>query len=244
MMKLLLGGAAAAAFVAIVPAVAQPAPPPPPGVAQGTSPAAPVPAVPRIETRVFRMPMQTETRDDVVAHVREMFAKLDTNKDGFVTREEADAAHQATAGEMREKFAKHLAEGGMPHPDRGAMFDKLDTNKDGSISREEFMSAKPDVHEQRVFVMRDGDGPGPVDIEGGPGQPHVKIMRMDMGMGMHGRMFESADANHDGKVSLQEMTDAALKHFDMADANHDGKLTPDERMQMHQRWKEKGKQPA
>ena len=240
MMKLLLGGAAAAVLVAIVPAVAQPAPPPPPGVALGTAPIAPVPAVPRIQTQVFRMPMKAETRDDVVAHVRAMFAKLDTNKDGFVTREEADAMHQAMAGEMSEKFARHSAGGGMPHPDRGAMFDKLDKNKDGSISRQEFMSAKPDIHEQRVFVMRDGEGP--VDIEGGPGKPHVKIMRMDMGM--HGRMFESADANHDGKVSLQEMTNAALQHFDMADANHDGKLTPDERMQMHQHWKEKGKQPA
>ena len=240
MMKLLLGGAAAAVLVAIVPAVAQPAPPPPPGVALGTAPIAPVPAVPRIQTQVFRMPMKAETRDDVIAHVREMFLKLDTNKDGFVTREEADAMHQAMAGEMSEKFARHSAGGGMPHPDRGAMFDKLDKNKDGSISRQEFMSAKPDIHEQRVFVMRDGEGP--VDIEGGPGKPHVKIMRM--GMGMHGRMFESADANHDGKVSLQEMTNAALQHFDMADANHDGKLTPDERMQMHQHWKEKGKQPA
>jgi len=242
MMKLLLGGAAAAVLVAIVPAVAQPAPPPPPGVALGTAPIAPVPAVPRIQTQVFRMPMKAETRDDVIAHVREMFSKLDTNKDGFVTREEADAMHQAMAGEMSEKFARHFAGGGMPHPDRGAMFDKLDKNKDGSISRQEFMSAKPDVHEKRVFVMRDGEGP--VDIEGGPGKPHVKIMHMDMGMRMHGRMFESADANHDGKVSLQEMTNAALQHFDMADANHDGKLTPDERMQMHQHWKEKGKQPA
>jgi len=188
------------------------------------------------------MPMKAETRDDVIAHVREMFLKLDTNKDGFVTREEADAMHQAMAGEMSEKFARHFADGGMPHADRGAMFDKLDTNKDGSISRQEFMSAKPDVHEKRVFVMRDGEGP--VDIEGGPGKPHVKIMHMDMGMRMHGRMFESADANQDGKVSLQEMTNAALQHFDMADANHDGKLTPDERMKMHQHWKEKGKQPA
>src|SRR5262245_60087918 len=148
MMKLLLGGTAAAALVAIVPAVAQPAPPPPPGVAQGTTPVAPVPAVPRIQTQVFRMPMKSETRDEVVAHVREMFAKLDTNKDGFITREEADAAHQAMAAEMREKFSKHLAAGAFPHPDRGAMFDKLDTNKDGMISREEFMAAKPEIHQQ------------------------------------------------------------------------------------------------
>jgi len=188
------------------------------------------------------MPMKTETRDDVVAHVREMFAKLDTNKDGFVTREEADAAHQAMAGEMREKFAKHFADGGMPHPDRGAMFDKLDTNKDGSISRQEFMSAKPDVREH-VFVMRNGEGPA--EINSDPGHPGMRVMRLHaMDMGMHGRMFESADANHDGKVSLQEMTNAALQHFDSADANHDGKLSPDERMQMHHNWKDKAKQPA
>ncbi len=248
MMKLLLGGSAAAAFIAIVPAVAQPAPPA--GVAQGTTAVASVPAVPRIQSHVFRMPMKTETRDEVVAHVRDMFAKLDTNKDGFVTRAEADAAHQAMAGEIHQNFAKHFADGGMPHPDRGAMFDKLDTNKDGSISRQEFMSARPNVREQRVFVMRDGEGP--VDVDGASGQPHGKVMRMHdfssrmhgMGMRMHGKMFESADGNRDGKVSLQEMTDAALRHFDSADANHDGKLTPDERMQMHERWKDKPKRPA
>lgn len=248
MMKLLLGCSAAAGLVAIVPAVAQPAPPP--GVAQGTTAVAPVPAVPRIQTHVSRMPMKTETRDEVVAHVRDMFERLDTNKDGFVTRAEADAAHQAMAGEIRQKFARHFADGGMPHPDRGAMFDKLDTNKDGSISRQEFMSAKPDVRERHMFVMRDGEGP--VAVDGRPGQPHGKVMRMHdfgsrmhgIGMRMHGKMFESADGNRDGKVSLQEMTNAALQHFDRADANHDGKLTPDERMQMHQRRKDKPKRPA
>ena len=43
-----------------------------------------------------------------------------------------------------------------------------------------------------------------------------------------------ADANHDGRVSLQEATNAALQHFDRADLNHDGKLTPEERQQAHQ----------
>jgi hypothetical protein len=38
---------------------------------------------------------------------------------------------------------------------------------------------------------------------------------------------------------MDEMTSAALKHFDSADANHDGKLSPDERMQMHREVIEK-----
>jgi len=48
-----------------------------------------------------------------------------------------------------------------------------------------------------------------------------------------GHLFEMADSNHDGRVSLQEAEAAALAHFDRADANHDGKITPDEREQAH-----------
>src|SRR5207247_5411318 len=45
------------------------------------------------------------------------------------------------------------------------------------------------------------------------------------------RMFDTADSNKDGRVSLAEMQQQALAHFDRADLNHDGKLTPQERQQ-------------
>ena len=230
MTKFLFAGAAAIAF--IVPAFAQPASPPP-GVAQGTTPVPTVPQI-RVETRVHRMPMMMpETRAEVVAHVREMFAKLDTNHDGFITRDEAIAAHKMMAGEMSEKMEHRFAEAHVPptpHIDRNAMFDRLDTNHDGMISRQEFdrhghVSGTPEGP-TRVMVMHDEHAPGGM------------LAHRDIGMRMHGRMFEMADANHDGKVSLEEMTAAALRHFDMADANHDGRITPEERMQMHQRFKE------
>ena len=241
MYKLLLGGAAAA-ILATAALAAQPAPAPPPGVAQGT---APVRSAPQVRSFVHRMPRKTETRDDVVAHVRQMFAKLDGNKDGYVTREEAAAAHQATAGGIRQKFARRHADGNFPKPDRGAMFDRLDSNKDGSISRQEFLSAQPQVHERRVVVMRDGDGP--VQVGGEPGRPGARVMRFHrsgFGRGMHGRMFERADANRDGRVTLAEMTNAALQRFVEADANRDGRLTPDERMQMHRQRKAQRMPPA
>lgn len=73
-----------------------------------------------------------------------------------------------------------------------------------------------------MIIMREG---------GMPGMRHV-----GMGFGM-GHLFETADVNKDGKVSLQEATAAALQHFDAADLNHDGTLTPEERMQAHQRMR-------
>lgn len=212
MMKYYLGGAAAAAILAAGAAFAQPA----------SAPA----AAPQVQVMTMqRGEARTVTRDEVVAHVRDMFAKLDTNKDGVVTREEADASHARMAAQMRERFAKRMAErGDMPKVDRGAVFDRLDKNHDGMISRDEFTSAQPQVQERRV-MNEDG--------QGGSAAMH----RMHAGMGFGARLFDMADSNKDGRVSLQEATAMALQHFDSADVNHDGKLTPEERMQAHQRMR-------
>jgi hypothetical protein len=222
MNRLLIGGAVAALVIAIAPAVAQPAPPPPPGVAQGTAPAPQPP--PRMHMEM--MSDRVMTRDEVAQHVRKLFARLDTNKDGFLTRNEMDAPHQKMMG-MHGAMEGRPGEHGFRHPDRAAMFDRLDANHDGSISRQEFMAAQPQL-EHRVMIFRNGP-------DGRPGEPGMKKRMRGMGMGgFGGHLFERADANHDGRVSLQEAEAAALAHFDRADLNHDGKLTPDERRQAHQ----------
>ena len=183
------------------------------------------------------------TRDEVVQHVQKLFAKLDANHDGFITKEEVESFHQKVAGamgmahEMAGRFAGH----GMP--DRGAMFDKLDTNHDGMISRQEYMAARAEVQGRRVFVMREAGGPeapGAPTAPGARGDPGMhRMMEMHLhGAAMHmggfgAHLFEMADANHDGRVSLQEAETAALAHFDKTDLNHDGKITPDEREQAH-----------
>jgi hypothetical protein len=175
---------------------------------------------------------RTMTRAEVSDHIRRMFARLDTNHDGFVTREELDAMHQRMGmrADMGQRFGDR-----MEKPDRAAMFDRLDANHDGTISRQEYMAAQPEVREERVFVMRQGaaqSAPGQPGMTGMPGMMH---MHEGMGMGgFGGHLFDMADANHDGRVSLQEAEAAALAHFDRADLNHDGKLTPDERSQAHQ----------
>ena len=266
----LIGGAIAAFVVATAAMAAQTAPPP--GVAQGTAPAPmaarpPLPPVAPLPPMVARpMMMHSDhvmTRDQVARHVAELFARLDTNHDGFITKNEVEAFHQKFAGmaqmghdmterahgmaEMGRAMAERYSALDMPMPDRGAVFDRLDTNHDGVISRAEFMAGRPEVHEERVMVMRPGsDGaaraamPPPMGGQRGMNMEmhmhHMGGMGMGMGMGGMGmHLFEMADANHDGRVSLAEAQAAALAHFDRADLNHDGKITPDEHQQMREK---------
>jgi Ca2+-binding EF-hand superfamily protein len=198
MRNILLGSIATAALTAAAVAIAQPTPVAP--VIQTAPPASPL--------RV----MEPQTRNGVVEKVRAHFAQLDANRDGYLTKDEADAGREAMKGHRGHR-AGH-----------GATFDRLDADRDGGISREEFDRA----HQQRQAMRTDRDGDGHADMRG---------MRHG-GMRLAGRMFDQADANHDSRVSLQEATDAALRHFDMADLNRDGTLTPDERQQMRAKMKE------
>ena len=167
------------------------------------------------------------TRAQVEAMVKEKFAMADTNKDGAVTMAEVDTAR---AVRHAQKVDAH--------------FKAMDTNTDGSISRAEFNAA----HERMMGKMAPGDGPG---MGGGMGPDHKGVDHGGPGMGGHGmmghggpgmgmkfgpRMFERADANKDGKVTLAEANKAALAHFDEVDANKNGTVTAQERMDF---WKSK-----
>ncbi len=217
MTKYLLGAAAAAAVVAMSPAIAQ-TPQPAPHVQSQHAPKAP----------------KTHTRAEVGVHVRTMFEKLDANRDGFVTKAEAQAARGDHAGRVMNRIHKRMSgHAAGSAANRGARFDKLDTNRDGSISRSEFDAAHSRRQEHRV-VMRDKRTGA--SATGATARMH-RMRPGGMGMGLRGHMFDMADANRDGRVTLQEATAAAYRHFDMADVNRDGRITPDERIQIRQRMR-------
>lgn len=195
MKELLMGGAALALAV---PALAQ--------VASAPAPKA-------------QNAAKVHARADVQAKVARHFARVDANRDGFVTKAEADAAVQAFRGKRAEKRTEP----------REHAFERIDVNGDGAITKAEW-EAKQAKRQQRV-AARDHDGDGRADRTraGGHG----------MG-GFGGHMFDMADANKDGRVSLQEAQAAALQHFDMVDTNRDGQITREERKQMHQRMRAGG----
>ena len=155
------------------------------------------------------------SRAEVSAKVAEHFGKLDADKDGYVTDAEMKAMrdqHRAKMEERRGQRAEKREER------RGDMFDKLDTDKNGSISRDEF--AKAGEMRDRRMAMRG------------------HMMRRAMGDRMRGRMLENADADNDGRISLQEMQAKALARFDEMDANRDGTVTREERRDMHMKMRE------
>lgn len=152
---------------------------------------------------------QPQTRATVQAQVQARFARADSNRDGFVTREEVRAGGEARRAQRQER--------------RGERFERLDSNNDGSISRAEFDAPRAvqggDRSERRAmraerrgqrFADRDGRGGG---------------MRARLG----GRAFAMMDLDRDGRVALGEAQRAALQRFDRVDSNRDGTISLDER---------------
>jgi Ca2+-binding EF-hand superfamily protein len=155
------------------------------------------------------------TRNDVAARMRTMFARLDINRDGALTQDEAQAAARRHMGEARGQQGRRARQaGGQMDPAqraarRAAAFDRIDLDHNGVVTRDEFANVR-------------GMGQGRAGAGG-------RRMGGAMGARMLGRMFTVADGNRDGRLSLNEATDAALRHFDMIDRNRDGRITPDER---------------
>jgi Ca2+-binding EF-hand superfamily protein len=222
MSKFLLGGAIAA-IVAGSAAFAQ---------------AAPAPGQPAARARA----VQTEARTDVPAHVGKMFARLDTNHDGFITKAEIDAVYAQGAQKAAQRAQRF---------DPDEIFARIDANHDGKITVAEEQAA----HNARVqakggqpakaqatgfsglFARADTNKDGAVtraEFDATGAQLKARLEKAGLHRGGLGKMFETADVNKDGKVSVAEVQLVALQHFDRADLNHDGKLTPDERKQARQ----------
>jgi Ca2+-binding EF-hand superfamily protein len=241
MNKFLLGGAAAAALLAGGAALA----------ATTETPQVAPTAKPMRAARQARA-AQPLTRAAVQSRVAAVFAKLDTDHDGFITKEELNAIETA-----REQKVEQRAE----RFDPSKVFDRLDANHDGKITVAEADAARSqraqakggqpaqghasafhglfltaDTNKDNVLTRAEFDAMGE---QLKARMEHASVARG----GMATRMFDKADTNKDGRVTLAEMQQTALAQFDRADLNHDGTITPQERQQERQRFKSQ-RQPA
>lgn len=141
------------------------------------------------------------TAAEVKAKAAERFARMDADGDGLVTREERRQARQARRADRKaRRFARMDANGdGMVSLDElktGALrraerrFTRLDANADGGISLEELQAGKG----------RRGHWGGKRHGKGGKRGP-MTLQDLDDRMM---RMFERADANKDGVITLDE----------------------------------------
>lgn len=155
------------------------------------------------------------TKGTVETMVKEHFAKVDANGDGFIVKAEADAARDKMMGDMRDRH-----------------FKAMDTNGDGSISRAEF-----DARHAEPMAMGHakpaGEAMGGMMKHDGDHRPGKAMMMMHHG----GSMFERADADKDGRVSLAEALALPMAHFDKVDTNKDGTISPEERKAAHEKMR-------
>jgi Ca2+-binding EF-hand superfamily protein len=201
----LLSGSAALAQTPVAPP-APPAPPPP---------------------MAHPMADRVMTRAETVAMVREHFGRMDADKNGSITTQEATQGHHKMRDHFRAMRVEH-GEGGTPHVKRFEQrdpkeaFDRIDTDKNGWIGRDEFARAHEQRIEKRVAIREKRK-----EARNEKGDRR-EFRRHRMG-GMGGRMIVMADSNHDGQITLAEAEAMALQHFDRMDANRDGQVTPEER---------------
>jgi len=157
------------------------------GFAPALAFSAPAPQHPRHE-------MKAMTRAEMVQKVQDHFARLDTDKDGFVTKAEMDAAetamHQTMADRMKQR--------------ESGMFDRMDANHDGSLSRAEFDAAH-DAMADHMGGMRGMHGAMAGHMFSAADTNKDGRVSLQEATAAAATHFDKLDANHDGTLTPDEM---------------------------------------
>ncbi len=186
-----------------------------------TAPVAP-PAAPAPMARP--MADKVMTRAEVVAKVREHFARLDANRDGVGHHRRSQAGNAGPKGRCASPSgtaaSRACAACRRPRrrvrpprcqPGRSDQPRRIRQGPPGTRSND----ARRDPGEAQGR-RQGGDGRRPVDAHA----PHGRLRRPDDRHGGH---------QPDGRITLAEAETMALQHFDQMDTNRDGQVTPEER---------------
>ena len=224
-MKFLLIASAAGAALAMAPAVAQTVQPAPP---------------------TGQRALKVETRADAQARAQKVFAHLDANRDGFITKQDMDAVEAQRAAKQKQRAARQ--EQRAQRRDPAKVFARLDANNDGQITPAEAQAARTARVQRKggqqpakaqavalgnLFARADTNRDGNIsraEFAAAP-QPQRKTAKQAVRRDGRGRLFAASDANKDGRVSLPEVQQLLLQRFDRLDSDRDGTVKPEERNQ-------------
>jgi Ca2+-binding EF-hand superfamily protein len=178
-------------------------------------------------------PDQKARHDEMKARMLERLKAADTNGDGMISREEANAG--------LPQLAKH--------------FDRIDTDKNGLITMREFEAAMKGLHRRHHDAMAhlDKDGDGVISREEAQAAPRLAKHFDEIDTNKDGflskdelaaaksklrdAIFARIDSDSDGRISRDEAArfPRLASHFDQIDTNKDGYLTKDELRAAHSR---------
>ncbi len=171
--------------------------------------------------------------EEMKAHLLERLKAADTNGDGMISREEANAG--------LPQLAKH--------------FDAIDTDKNGLITMQELEAAMKGLHGRHRDAMKhlDKDGDGLISRAEAQAAPRLAkhfdeidankdgfLSKDELAAArakMRDAIFARIDTDADGRISRDEAArfPRLARHFDKIDANKDGYLTKDELRAAHSR---------
>ena len=147
-----------------------------------------VPAAPAVAQQQGAAP-QSIKKSDVIARTDAAFASDDTNKDGFLSASEIQAAQGRDLDNVRAQLAARVK----------AAFNQLDTNKDGQLSLQEFSASVPAIKvsdtPQQALQKLDTNKDGKISAAEFRAPKIVA--------------FDRADANKDGVLTMEEARRAA-----------------------------------
>lgn len=123
-------------------------------------------------------------RADFVKSVDGRFNAIDTNHDGFISKQEVIAEEQRALVQINQARTQKMQ----------AEFKQLDTNHDGQLSQQEFMAAAPQIRVKET----------PDQALNGLDSNHDGKVSPDEFRAPQLAKFNKADLNHDGVVTPDE----------------------------------------